>query len=169
MNFKKTAALAAVAVLGATGAAEAAKPTTPSKGQEKQKAAKTQKVGFSLKGVTATLPLGTEGAALTGALSLDPTSANKAARSALGLGTPKALKASTETVDVTDAVQGLTVTYVGFGDDKMITATDKVKVIGKVTRTRTKSGKGKPSFTYGDVDIRKVVVTRGETETENQG
>jgi hypothetical protein len=46
-----------------------------------------------------------------------------------------------------------------------VTATDTVKVIGKVVRTRTKSKGSKPAFKYGAIDIRKVVVTREAPET----
>ena len=173
MNFTKTAVAAAIAALAVPAAADAAKPADAgSKGKQQQTKSKAKQVGFSLSGTGLTGQTGTS--ALTDPFSLDLVSANKHARNALkvdeafidGTGTTPIDVAAGDTYSlklsgVTDgADEG---TDVSLAD---VLATDRVKVVGKVVRTRTKAKGSKPAFTYGAVDIRKVVVTRGETETE---
>src|SRR5688572_13030934 len=142
----KSLALAAVAALALPGAALAAKPADPgSKGQEKSAAAKakpkpakkTKGVGFAIKGTTAAPALPVADGALTGPVTLDPSSANKHARGLLTL--TKADLAGTATEDVGVAGDKVEVEYVGLSETDALTATDVVKVVGKVAR----SGKGK--------------------------
>ncbi|HEU4534730.1 MAG TPA: hypothetical protein VFS00_11455 [Polyangiaceae bacterium] len=171
----RTLALTAVAALALPGAAVAAKPAEPgqqgkdkaaaTKGAEKSAAAKAKAEakqkkakgkGFALKGVgLAALPVAD--GALTGELTLDPTSANKHARTLLTL--TKADIAGTGTEDVGVAGDKVEVEYVGLTATDALTATDTIKVVGKVAR----SGKGKAKM-LGAVDIRKIVVTRAPAE-----
>jgi hypothetical protein len=163
----KTLALTAVAALALPAAAQATKPAEPGKdGREKaasKKAAKTPKkpkgVGFTVKG-TGLTALPVADGALNGTLSLDPASANKHARTLLGL--------STEDVDGTVVTQPfgvagdeVVVKYVGLTAADALQATDVVKVQGKVART----GKGKAK-TLGTLDIRRITITRETAEEQ---
>lgn len=181
MNLKKTAVATALAVLAVPAAAQAAKPENPgAQGKakaEQQRSAKAQNkskakgVGFTLSGTGLS---GLTGTTLTGPLTLDLVSANKHAR--LALSVDKAFIAGSETFAVPVAegdafklqLDGITDgsdegTDVSLAD---VVATDTVKVNGKVVRTRTKSKGSKPVFTYGAIDIRKVVITREAPESE---
>jgi hypothetical protein len=187
LNLKKTAVAAAVAALSVPAVADAAKPADAgSKGKSEQQrsakaqkkgAPKSQRVGFSLSG---TGLVGQPGqTALSFPLTLDLVSANKHARTALsteaqkvdkafidGTGTLSLPLASGDTFDL--KLEGITDgqdegTDVTVAD---VVAGDTVKVIGKVVRTRTKSKGSKPAFTYGAVDIRKVVITREAPEQQ---
>lgn len=193
MKLKKTAVATAIAALTIPAAADAAKPSEPgSKGRakaEQQRSAKaqkksqpkTQRVGFTLAGTElAGLPLTTAaGDVAASSFTLDLTSANKHARNALGQGeAPDVTKAfidgdNTSTVPADANGFELKLEGVTDGDDAGtdvtvadVLATDRVKVIGKVVRTRTKSKGSKPSFTYGAIDIRKVIVTREAPEQQ---
>jgi hypothetical protein len=148
----KTLALTAVAALALPAAAQATKPAEPGK-QGRDKAAAKQQTkkpkgkAFTLKGVgLASLPV-TDGA-LTGALTLDPTSANKHARTLLTLSKADLRGTATETFGETgDAV---VVRYVGLTATDALQATDRVKVLGKVVA--------------GKLDIRRITVKRETPE-----
>jgi hypothetical protein len=188
--LKKITAAAAIAALGIPAVAEAAKPAEPGKqGRDraaqkqsdnagKSKRSKSKGVGFTLAGVLGAenTPTLTDG--VLGDFSLDLTSANKHARNALDIDKSDVRGTGATLVDVAD---GDTV-VVKFGDGVTdgadegtdvsmadVQAGDRIKVIGKVqrTRTRSESGTGKPKFTYGAVDIRKVVITREAPEAES--
>ena len=156
----KTAALTAVAALALPAAAQATKPAEPGKdGREKAAGKQAAKTPKKPKGVGLTALPVADGA-LNGTLSLDPTSANKHARTLLGL--------STEDVDGTVVTQPfgvagdqVVVKYVGLTATDALQATDVVKVQGKVTRT----GKGKAK-TLGTLDIRRITITREAAEEE---
>ena len=150
----KTLALTAVAALAVPAAAQAAKPAEPGKkGKEtaaaKQQAKKPKGKAFTLKGAgLASLPV-TDGA-LTGALTLDPTSANKHARTLLELSKADLKGTATETFGETgDAV---VVKYVGLTATDALQPTDVVKVLGKVVA--------------GKLDVRSITVKRKAAEEE---
>ena len=163
----KTLALTAVAALALPGAAFAAKPEEPGK-QGKEKAAATKGAdksasakakakakdkkakgkSFTLKGVgLAALPVAD--GALTGELTLDPTSANKHARTLLELSKTDLRGTATETFGVTG--DEVVVKYVGLSETDALQPTDRVKVIGKVVG--------------GELDIRKIKVARTSDES----
>ena len=152
----KTAALTAIAALALPGAAVASKPAEPGKQGRDKAAAKheTQKPkgkAFTLKGVgLAALPVAD--GALTGPLTLDPTSANKHARTLLTLTKADLRGTGTETFGV--AGDKVVVRYVGLTATDALQATDVVKVLGKV------SG--------GTLDIRRITITREQAEQPEQ-
>jgi hypothetical protein len=152
----KTIALAAVAALALPGAAVAKKPVEAgAKGHEnaaakkhaQKPAKKPHGKGFTLKGTgLAALPVAD--GALTGPLTLDPTSANKHARTLLTLSKSDLKGTATETFGETgDAV---VVKYHGLTATDALQATDVVKVLGKVVA--------------GKLDIRSITVTRKAPE-----
>ena len=149
----KTLALTAVAALALPAAAQAAKPAEPGK-QGRDTAAAKQKPAtdkakkqkgkaFTLKGIGLTELAVTDGA-LTGALTLDPTSANKHARTLLTLSKDDLRGTGTETFG--ESGDAVVVRYVGLSATDALQSTDVVKVRGKV--------KG------GELDIRKITVKR---------
>ncbi len=181
----KTLALTAVAALALPAASQAAKPAEPGKnGRDnaaaKQQSTKTKKVGYTLAGVLVanedfpTFNGGPEAFSFAAPFELDLTSANKHARLAAD---PDIAKATIEGTGVTlldDFATGDTfkLNVVGItdaGNDGIsndLAAGDRIKVIGKVTRTRNAKQRGeKQTWTYGAIDIRKVVVTREAPET----
>lgn len=138
----KTLALAAIAALAVPAGAQAVKPA--------DKPQKSKGKAFTLKGTTAATALPVSDGALTGVLTLDPRSANKHARRLLTLTKADIRGTATETFGVTgDAVR---VNYVGLQATDALTATDVIKVIGKVKRD-------------GTLDIRKITVTRETAPT----
>ena len=154
----KTLALTAFAALALPGAATAAKPEDPgAKGKEKaaatkgaeksaaakDKAKKAKGKAFTLKGVGLTALPVADGA-LTGELTLDPTSANKHARTLLELSKDDLGGTATETFGVTG--DEVVVKYVGLSETDALQPTDRVKVLGKVVG--------------GELDIRKIKVAR---------
>jgi hypothetical protein len=169
----RTLALTAVAALALPGAALAAKPdqvgkpedagkqghekAAATKGAEKSAAAKAKAEakekkakgkGFALKGVgLATLPVAD--GALTGELTLDPTSANKHARTLLELSKDDLGGTATETFGTTG--DEVVVKYVGLTATDALSATDRVKVLGKVAG--------------GELDIRSIKITRTTDES----
>ena len=153
----KTVALTAALALAAPAAAQAAKPAEPGK-QGKEKAAakheakKPKGKGFTLKGVGLTAALPVADGALTGPLTLDPTSANKHARTLLTL--TKADLASTATETFGETGDKVLVKYVGLTATDTPQATDVVKVLGRV------SG--------GKLDIRRITITREAPEQTEQ-
>ena len=157
MNMKtKTLTAVSIAALAVPGAALA-----EGKGHGKSGKAKTTHAkkgpkakAFTVKGVDAANLAVTDGK-LAGPLTLDPTSANKHARVALTL-TKTELRGE-DTVTFGEAGDALRIKYVGLQSTDALQPTDKVKVIGKVTRS-------------GDLDIRKITVVRetAENETETQ-
>src|SRR5688500_16832168 len=163
----KTLALTAIAALALPAAPKAPKPAEPGKeGREKAASKKADQTPKKAKGIGATVKgtgltaLPVADGALNGTLSLDPTSANKHARTLLGL--------STEDVEGTVVTQpfgvagdAVRVKYVGLTATDALQATDVVKVQGKVTRT----GKGKAK-TLGTLDIRRITITREAPEEE---
>ena len=167
----KTLALTAVAALALPAAAQAGKPNDPGKhgrdkAAQKQSATKTQKVGFTFAGLIgatgapdAAPVAGTEFFTLTtDPFSLDLESANLHARKALGI-TSAAFEGTTLTaIDEGSTTDRFRLTLVGFDEGEAPDAGDRVKVIGKVTRTRNAKG-SQTKWTYGDIDVRKVVVT----------
>ena len=144
----KTVALAAVAALAAAPAAQAKKP--------EPKPAKSKGIAFTLKG-TGLTALPVADGALTGALTLDPVSANKHARTVLTLTRADIEGTGTESFGV--AGDKVLVRYNGLTATDALLATDVVKVQGKLTRT----GKGKAK-TLGTLDIRKITITREAAE-----
>ena len=141
------ATLAAIALPGAALADGSDRAAEAHKKNSERKAHKTHGAkakAFVVKGVDASNLTVTDGA-LAGALTLDPTSANKHARKALEL-TKTELKGE-DTVTFGTAGDKTLIKYEG------LAPTDVVKVIGKVNRS-------------GEINIRKITVTRGETETE---
>lgn len=150
----KTVALAAIAALALPAAAQAGKPSEPGKqGKEraaqKKAAQKPKGKAFTLKGITSETALPVADGALTGALTLDPTSANRHARSLLTLTKADIRGTSTETFGVTG--DKVVVKYEGLEATDALTATDRVAVVGKVRRD-------------GTLDIRKITVTREQAE-----
>ncbi len=154
MSIKtKTLAAAAIAALAVPGAAladgSAKSHGKSSQAKSHQKAKGPKGKAFTIKGVDlANLAVDAE-QKLTGPLTLDPTSANKHARAFLKLS--KADLRGEKTVSLGTAADAVKVTYEGLTATDAIQATDVVKVIGKVSGTT--------------LDIRKIVVTRGETTT----
>ncbi len=174
----KLVALTAVAALAAPAAAQASKPAEPGKkghttAAAKKQAPKSQKVGFTLSGVLSStgtdFPTFTAGtgdntgkSSFTDSFQVDLLSANKHARTALEI-QKSAIEGTGVTTHEFSNTDFFLLTYEGFGEDKTLAAGDQVKIIGKVTRTR--SGKGKSAtWTYGAIDIRKVVITREAPE-----
>ena len=157
IKTKTTAAvtLAALALPGAAladgsdRAAEAHKKNSERKAQKAKKAHKGK--AFVVKGVDAANLTVTDGA-LAGALTLDPTSANKHARKALEL-TKTELRGE-DTVSFGTAGDKLRIKYEGLQSTDALLPTDEVKVIGKVNR-------------QGQIDIRKITVER-ETADEQK-
>ena len=183
MKLNKTAIATVAAVLAVPAAAQAEKPQNPgaqgkakaeqqrgAKAQKQSKAKKAKGVGFTLSGTGLS---GLTGTTLTGPLTLDIVSANKHARQALELDKAFIAGSGAFAVPVAEGdafnvkLDGITDgsdegTDVSLAD---VVATDTVKVIGKVARTRTKSKGSKPAFTFGAIDIRKVVITREAPES----
>jgi hypothetical protein len=175
MSKKTTAILttAGFAIFAAPAAAE--RPENPGKQgrdvaakqqvkQDEKRSAKAKKakgVGFTLSGTGLTGAFPVADGALSGVLNLDVTSANKHARTFLSL--DKAEIAGTQTFPVGTSGDKVVVKFDGLTATDTLVATDRVKVIGKVTRVR----KG-DSTTVRSLDIRKIVVSRGETETETE-
>jgi ABC-type Zn2+ transport system substrate-binding protein/surface adhesin len=115
------------------------------------KAKKAKGKGFVVKGVDfggATL---TDGA-LAGALTLDPTSANRHARRLLEL--KRTAIAGEDTVTFGKAGDKVRVRYVGLQSTDALLATDVVKVVGKV--------KG------GELDLRTITIKRARTESPDR-
>ena len=151
----KTIAAAALAALTLPGAALADGSDRAAEAHKKNSERKAQKShghkgkAFVVKGVDASGLTITDGA-LAGALTLDPTSANKHARTFLALS--KADVKGEKTASLGTAADAVIVKYVGLTATDAILPTDRVKVIGKVSGTT--------------LDIRKITVKRGDTETE---
>jgi hypothetical protein len=179
--MKKTAVITAIAALAVPAAALAAQPDNPGQQGRDNAAAKRQAntnstttkwVGFTLKGLLVTgqtFPAFTavgENFTLNDP-ALDLISANRHARKALDIEPSEIEGTSATPLDLTNTDQfklnvvGITDagTIGSWNDD--LAAGDSVKLIGKVERTRTKEPGEKPTFDYGAVNIRKVVVTRG--------
>lgn len=166
---KKTTALLTTAGLALTASpaiaerpADAGKKGRDNAAQKSEKrSAKSKKskgVGFTLSGIgLSSLPVAD--GALTDGLTLDVTSANKHARTFLKLS--KADIAGTGTFSVGSAGDKVLVRFNGLSSSDTLQATDRVKVIGKVTRVR----KG-DSTTVRSLDIRKIVVTREDSQAE---
>ncbi len=150
----KTLALTAVAALAIPAAAQADKPAEPGKqGRDKattkQSAQKPKGKAFTLKGTTAATALPVSDGALSGPLTLDATSANKHARKLLTLTKDELRGTATETFGV--AGDKVVVKLDGLAAGDALTATDVVKVTGKVKRD-------------GTLDIRRITVTRESAE-----
>lgn len=154
----KTTAVAALAALtlpagalanGGDRSDEAHKTNAERKAQKAKKAHKGK--AFVVKGVDAANLTVTDGA-LAGALTLDPTSANKHARTKLDL-TKTELRGE-DTVSFGTAGDKVLVKYVGLQSTDALAPTDVVKVIGKVNRA-------------GELNIRKITVTRETAETQS--
>lgn len=147
----KTLTAVSIAALAVPGAALAeGKGKGHGKSQTKSSHAKGPKAkAFTIQGVDAANLTVTDGK-LAGPLTLDPTSANKHARVALEL-TKTELRGE-DTVTFGDQGDAVLVKYVGLQSTDALQPTDKVKVIGKVTRS-------------GDLNIRKIMVIRETAET----
>ncbi len=150
----KTLVLTAVAALAVPAAAQAKKPEEPGKqGREKaaakQEAQKPKGKSFTLKGTGLTALPVTDGA-LTGPLTLDPTSANKHARTLLTLTKAELRGTGTETIG--EAGDKVVVKYEGLTATDALQATDVVKVLGKVVG--------------GKLDVRTITVTREQAEEQ---
>ena len=150
------AALAALAVPAAALADGSERSAEAHKKNSERKAQKTtpKSKAFVVQGVSLS-GLAVDGdKKLTGALTLDPTSANKHARKVLDTdGLTKTELRSTKTVSFGETGDAVVLRYVGLQSTDAIQPTDRVKVIGKVARD-------------GKINIRKITVKR-ETE-ENQ-
>jgi hypothetical protein len=147
MTTKNIFATAAVAALAFPAAASADRPAD--KPAKPAKPSKTKSVGFAVGGVDLSGLTVTDGK-LAGALTLDPTSANKHARTLLKLS--KADVAGEKTVEVGTAGDAVRVRFNGLSATDSILPTDRVKVVGKVSGST--------------LNIRKVTVTRGDTQTD---
>jgi hypothetical protein len=150
MTTKTLIATTAAATLALPGAALADRPDD--KPAKPTKPAKAKGVGFSVGGVDLSGLTVTDGK-LAGALTLDPTSANKHARRFLELS--KADVKGEKTVPVGTAGDAVIVKYRGLTATDTIQTTDRVKVVGKLVGGKT-------------LDIRKITITRGETKTETE-
>jgi hypothetical protein len=168
----KTAVAAGLAALALPAAAVAEKPAEPGKQgrdnaaakqseQKAKKAKKVKSVGFTLKG-TGLTSLPVADGALTGGFVLDPTSANKHARTLLGL-TKTEITGDTLTEAFGVTGDEVVVRFNGLTATDALQPTDVVKISGKVQR----SGKGKAK-TLGALDIRRVTITREAPETETE-
>jgi len=160
MNTKLIATSAAAALAFPAAAAAADKPADPgaqgkakaADQQAKQKKQKQQKArAFTLKGVDVANLTVTDGK-LAGPVTLDPTSANRFARTFLDL--TKAELKGEDTVTLGTAADAVRITYVGLTATDALQATDTLKVIGRVKD--------------GVLDIRKLVVARETAETETE-
>ena len=139
----KLIATGAIAALAFPAAALADKPQKPAK---PSKPAKTKSVGFTVAGVDLSGLTVADGK-LSGPLTLDPTSANKHARTFLGL--TKAEIAGEDTVSLGTAADAVVVRFNGLTATDTIQSTVRVKVTGKL------SGQ--------TLNIRKITVTRSTT------
>ena len=159
MTTKKILATAALSALAVPASALADKPANPGsqgKAKSEQAKAKTKGVGFTVGGVDLSGLTVTDGK-LTGALKLDPTSANAHARRFLELS--KADVAGEKTVSLGTAGDAVILKYNGVSAGDTLLPTDRVKVIGKLSGGKT-------------LDIRKITVTRGDkkpAETTSTG
>ena len=153
----KTLTAVSIAALAVPGAALAeGKGKGHGKSQTKSSHAKGPKgKAFTIQGVDVSAIPVTDGK-LTGALTLDPTSANKHARVALEL--TKAELKGEDTVSFGKADDAVLIKYVGLKSTDSLQPTDKVKVIGKVARSRD----------LNTLNIRKITVIRETTETQTQ-
>jgi hypothetical protein len=146
MTTKHIFATAAITALALPAAASADRPTD--KPAKPPKPAKTKSVGFAVGGVDLSGLTVTDGK-LAGPLTLDPTSANKHARTFLKLS--KADVKSEKTVELGTAADAVLVKFHGLTATDALKPTDRVKVIGKI------SGE--------TLNIRKITVSR-KSETE---
>jgi len=112
--------------------------------------------GFELKGIGVTGALPVADGALTGAITLDPTQANKGARRFLDL-TRDELR-GTDTVAVGEAGDEVVVRFRGLEEGDALLATDKVKIDGRLKRTAT-TGSRVVSGTK-TLDVRRITVVR---------
>lgn len=132
-------------------------PAKPKSGKGKAKGhAKGKAVAFTLHGLALTgLDRDADGA-LTGPLTLDPTAANRAARTLLDL-TEGAIDADT-TVTFGEAGDAVAVRYVGLSATDALDPSDEVHVTGRVRRaTRTAPA---------TLDLTRIVVVRPDTTDE---
>ena len=143
----KTLTAVSIAALAVPGAALAeGKGKGHGKSQTKSSHAKKgpKAKAFTVKGVDAANLTVTDGK-LAGPLTLDPTSANKHARTLLSLTKTELAGEDLATFGVAD--DAVKITYEGLTSTDALQPTDVVKVIGKVTKA-------------GVLDIRKITVTR---------
>jgi hypothetical protein len=158
MNMKTkiiaAAALAAIAVPTVAIADGSDRSGEAHKRNAERKAAKSTNKGkaFVVKGVDGSNLTVTDGK-LAGPLTLDPTSANKHARTFLEL-TKTELRGE-DTVSFGEANDEVKINYVGLQPTDALQPTDTIKVIGKVTRA------SEPKL-----NIRKITVKR-ESETQS--
>jgi hypothetical protein len=158
MSMKtKTTTAAALAALAVPGAALAEKPAEPGKqgrdnaaAQQNKTSGKAKQRAIVVRGVDVAGLTVTDGK-LAGAITLDPTSANRHARRVLEL--TKAELRGDDTITIGTAGDAVVVTYEGLSSSDELKATDVVKI--KARRTRD-----------GAIDIRKITVTRPTAETE---
>ena len=178
MHLKKTAVAAALTALAVPAAAQADRPDhagergkakaerTQTKQTKSQKAKKSKGVGFTAAGIGLTELPYADGK-LTGPFSLDLTSANKHARTVLGADRSEIQGPSTFEIPVVAGAaaklqlgEGVDANGNKTLDGGELLATDRVKVIGKVTRQR------KGSTAARVLDVKKIVVSR-ETEQDD--
>ena len=166
LTTKTAGAAAAIAALAVPAAAVAENQGgTHSRSAEQRSAhqKKTQKVAFVVTGtLTGETVAATDRAAGGETLSLDVTSANRHARQGFDadprLSRSFIEKTGTEgTKEFTVDSNGASVRLAEGQTD--LAAGQQIKLIGKVERTRTRTESGKPTWSYGTPDIRKVVVT----------
>ena len=155
MTTKKLIATTAMAALAVPAAAVAdGTDHQRSHGKTKSEQAKAKKAGkgksFTLKGISATGLTVTDGK-LGGPITLDPTSANRFARTFLQLS--KADLKGTKTVTLGTAADAVRITYVGLTAGTAPAATDTVKVLGRVKN--------------GGLDVSKIVVKRDNDDADS--
>jgi hypothetical protein len=159
MTTKKiiaTTAMAALAVPAAAVADKSDEHGSKGKSDAAEQHAKTKKAkkqharGFALKGISATGLTVTDGK-LAGPVTLDPTSANRWARTFLQLS--KADLKGTKTVQVGTAADAVRITYIGLTAGEAPKPTDTVKVLGRVNQ--------------GALDITKIVVKRDDDTADS--
>jgi hypothetical protein len=158
----KLIATTAIAALAVPAAALAEKPShAGSHGKAKaQQTKKPKGVGFTLGGVDVTGFSVTEG--VVAPFSLDPTRANKHARSFFQPALTKEFIKGEDTVEVPVADgDEARVRYSGLSSTDALQPTDRIKVTGKVTKVK----KG-DTTTQRVLDIRKVVITRKAEKAE---
>ena len=158
----KLIATSAIAALAIPAAAMADKPAdSGSHGKtHSQQAKKPKGVGFSLGGVDVTQFSVTDG--VVAPISLDPTTANKHARTFFEPDLTKSFIKGEDTVQVPVASgDKALVRYNGLSSTDALQPTDRIKVIGKVTKVKKSD-----TTTQRVLDIRKVVITRHTDKPE---
>jgi hypothetical protein len=188
--LKKTTAAIAIAALAVPAAAQADKPQDAgSKGREKaqqqqskrhghgKKSDRFRGVGFTLRGVDykgATPTTESRASQTLSEFSLDVTGANRHAYRYLGLTDRPSKREPAQDKSIKDTFDGkASVRLVGFEQGEQPDSDDRVKVIGRVTRTRKGDSDSGSTTTSAPserkLDIRRIVIKDADTtEAEKQ-